>query len=368
MKPARGMTPGDADRLVAALVTGRGPSPDEQVTVWFAEPAVGEREITVDQTNRSVVVGDRAIVKWLLHTDAAGHPAPDRLQALLSAGFTAMPRPWGLLHQVDPTSGALKLLAIVTEYLPGTQDGWEWAVADVRAHVRGAESGALTAPIELGVLTAQMHVALSLTGISEATEAQVQSWYAAAGHDLAEAIALVDGDEGARLRPLESRIKESLHPISECVRTPLIDVHGDLHVGQILRTNAPYAYYVTDFDGNPLQTAVERMHRQPAARDVAGMLASLDHVGRVVIHRTPDVDEAKVVSWIAMAQEIFLDNYREELQRANAEHLLDERLLGPFQVQQECREFVYSVKHLPHWRYVPDAALTALLDRLETTA
>ena len=368
MKPARGMTPGDADRLVAALVTGRGPSPDEQVTVWFAEPAVGEREITVDQTNRSVVVGDRAIVKWLLHTDAAGHPAPDRLQALLSAGFTAMPRPWGLLHQVDPTSGALKLLAIVTEYLPGTQDGWEWAVADVRAHVRGAESGALTAPIELGVLTAQMHVALSLTGISEATEAQVQSWYAAAGHDLAEAIALVDGDEGARLRPLESRIKESLHPISECVRTPLIDVHGDLHVGQILRTNAPYAYYVTDFDGNPLQTAVERMHRQPAARDVAGMLASLDHVGRVVIHRTPDVDEAKVVSWIAMAQEIFLDNYREELQRANAEHLLDDRLLGPFQVQQECREFVYSVKHLPHWRYVPDAALTALLDRLETTA
>ena len=198
MKPARGMTPGDADRLVAALVTGRGPSPDEQVTVWFAEPAVGERDITVDQTNRSVVVGDRAIVKWLLHTDAAGHPAPDRLQALLSAGFTAMPRPWGLLHQVDPTSGALKLLAIVTEYLPGTQDGWEWAVADVRAHVRGAESGALNAPIELGVLTAQMHVALSRTGISYATEAQAQSWYAAAGQDLAEAIALVDGDEGAR--------------------------------------------------------------------------------------------------------------------------------------------------------------------------
>ena len=368
MKPARGMNPGDADHLIAAFVTGQAPNSDEVITVWYAEAAAGEREITVDQTNRSVIVGDRAVVKWLLHTDTAGHPAPARLQSLVDAGFTSMPRPWGLLHQRDSQTGALKLSAIVTEYLPGTQDGWEWAVEDVRAHVRGAESGALTAPIELGVLTAQMHVALSLTGISEATEAQVQSWYAAAGHDLAEAIALVDGDEGARLRPLESRIKESLHPISECVRTPLIDVHGDLHVGQILRTNAPYAYYVTDFDGNPLQTAVERMHRQPAARDVAGMLASLDHVGRVVIHRTPDVDEAKVVSWIAMAQEIFLDNYREELQRANAEHLLDERLLGPFQVQQECREFVYSVKHLPHWRYVPDAALTALLDRLETTA
>ncbi len=368
MKPARGMNPGDADHLVAALVSGKAPNSDEVITVWYAESAVGEREITVDQTNRSVIVGDRAVVKWLLHTDTAGHPAPARLQALVDAGFTAMPRPWGLLHQRDSKIGALKLSAIVTEYLPGTQDGWEWAVADVRTHVRGAESGALNAPIELGVLTAQMHVALSRTGISEATEAQAQSWYAAAGHDLAEAIDLVDGDEGARLRPLESRIKESLHPISECVGTPLIDVHGDFHVGQILRTNEPYAYHVTDFDGNPLQTAVERMQQQPAARDVAGMLASLDHVGRVVIHRTPDADAAKVVSWIAMAQEIFLDNYRDELKRANAEHLLDERLLGPFQVQQECREFVYSVKHLPHWRYVPDAALPALLDRLETPA
>jgi len=368
VKPARGMNPGDADHLISAFVTGQAPNSDEVITVWYAEAAVGEREITVDQTNRSVIVGDRAVVKWLLHTDTAGHPAPARLQALVDAGFTSMPRPWGLLHQRDSQTGALKLSAIVTEYLPGTQDGWEWAVADVRAHVRGAESGALNAPIELGVLTAQMHVALSCTGSSYATEAQAQSWYAAAGQDLAEAISLVDGDEGARLRPLAPRIKQCLRPISECVGTPLIDVHGDLHVGQILRTNAPYAYHVTDFDGNPLQTTVERMQQQPAARDVAGMLASLDHVGRVVIHRTPDVDEAKVLSWIAMAQEIFLDNYRSELNRADAGHLLDERLLGPFQVQQECREFVYSVKHLPHWRYVPDAALPALLDRLDTPA
>ena len=368
MKPARGMNPGDADHLVAALVTGIAPNPDEVITVWYAEAAAGEREITVDQTNRSVIVGDRAVVKWLLHTDTAGHPAPARLQALVDAGFTSMPRPWGLLHQRDSDTGALKLSAIVTEYLPGTQDGWEWAVADVRAHVRGAESGALTAPIEIGILTAQMHVALSRTGISDATEAQAKNWYAAAGHDLAEAIALVDGDEGARLRPLAPRIKQCLHPISECVGTPLIDVHGDLHVGQILRANAPYIYHVTDFDGNPLQTAVERMQQQPAARDVAGMLASLDHVGRVVIHRTPDVDAAKVVSWIARAQEIFLDKYRDELNRADAGHLLDEKLLGPFQVQQECREFAYSVKHLPHWRYVPDAALPALLDRLDSPA
>lgn len=365
MKPVRGVNPGDADQLVAALVAGRAPNLDEAITVWYAEPAAGEREITVDQTNRSVVVGERAVVKWLLHTDPAGHPAPARLQALVDAGFTAMPRPWGLLHQRNTQSGALQLTAIVTEYLPGTQDGWEWAVEDVRAHVRGAESGALSAPIELGVITAQMHLAFARTGVDTATAAQVHEWCATAESDLAEALELIDGAEGQRLRALATRIEKALRPLAGCVGTPLIDVHGDLHIGQWLRTAKPSAYSVIDFDGNPLQSALKRMQRQPAARDVAGMLASLDHVGRVVIYRTPGVDAAAVAAWIAVAQEMFLMTYRGELSKGRAAYLLDERLLGAFLVQQECREFVYSVRHLPHWRYVPDAALPALLDRLE---
>jgi maltokinase len=31
-------------------------------------------------------------------------------------------------------------------------------------------------------------------------------------------------------------------------------------------------------------------------------------------------------------------------------------------VQQECREYAYARRYLPHWRYVPDAALPALLE------
>ena len=36
----------------------------------------------------------------------------------------------------------------------------------------------------------------------------------------------------------------------------------------------------------------------------------------------------------------------------------------PLRLQQECREFLYAVHHLPHWRYVPDAALIELLPDL----
>jgi maltokinase len=37
---------------------------------------------------------------------------------------------------------------------------------------------------------------------------------------------------------------------------------------------------------------------------------------------------------------------------------LDERLLAPFLIEQECREYIYAAKHLPHWVYVPDAVIS----------
>jgi maltokinase len=49
------------------------------------------------------------------------------------------------------------------------------------------------------------------------------------------------------------------------------------------------------------------------------------------------------------------------LSRHGLADLLDERLLSPLRLQQEVREFLYAVRHLPVWRYVPDGALVDLL-------
>jgi maltokinase len=144
----------------------------------------------------------------------------------------------------------------------------------------------------------------------------------------------------------------------------VIDVHGDLHVGQVLRFADRPDYAVVDFDGNPIVPPDRRADRQPAAVDVAGMLASLDHVGRVVVHRTEELDVRgveTVETWIREARGAFLRAYREGLAAAGRPELLDERLLRPLLVVQECREYLYAVRHLPHWVYVPDKALPALL-------
>jgi maltokinase len=175
---------------------------------------------------------------------------------------------------------------------------------------------------------------------------------------LDEAVDGVDWAEGERLRTREPRMRSVLGQLSSVPQALTIPVHGDLHVGQVLRWAGGLA--VGDFDGNPVLPVSERLAPQPPARDVAGMLQSIDHVGRVVNHRVAAADAAKVSMWIGRAQTEFLDSYLATLASAGREELFDERLLLPLQVEQECREFLYAVRHLPRWRYVPDQALEAL--------
>ena len=351
--------PGDgaAEALLSRVVESDAGLIETPLSVirWHAERCAGERGFEVDQTNELVVVGERAVVKWLLHPTSQEQPAPRRLAALADAGFTGTPRPWGLVSMKE--AGADVLIATVIAYVAEAQDGWEWAVGDVRSRALGEtdELTALRSIPAIGRLVAEMHLAFAAAGRSIATDAEAEGWSIEAADDLREA------DLGGRTSGL---IEQELALIAGVVDTTIIDVHGDLHIGQVLRTEPGEDLSIIDFDGSPTRSPEQRLARQPAARDVAGMLASLDHVGRVVLHRTEGLDEgqrARVHDWIAAAQLRFLDAYVGRLAESGEESLLDVRLIRPFQLQQECREFIYAARYLPHWKYVPEGALAALL-------
>jgi maltokinase len=140
-------------------------------------------------------------------------------------------------------------------------------------------------------------------------------------------------------------------------------VHGDLHVGQVLRSagDPVPTYLVTDFDGNPVLAAEDRLREQPAALDVAGMLQSLRHVALVLRRHDPGQDPATAERMSRALCREFLETYRARLARASLAALLDERLLDAYSLRQVCREFSYAAVHLPRWSYVPEAALPALL-------
>lgn len=351
----RRAVPGDGvTAALGALMAAGVDVPGLRITRFPPVPSgVAERALDVDQTNELVVLGDDVVVKWLLHPTADEQPAPMRLATLARAGFTGTPRLLGLV-ELSPVGSPL--IAMLTEYVPDTQDGWEWAVEDVRAFAMGVGETALDAPRAVGGLVAAMHLGLASAGEAAATEADVQRWVTQAFSDV----------EAADLEPGQDRaVRDLLMPVAHAAGSTVIDAHGDLHIGQILRSETG-EYYVIDFDGSPMMDAAERLRPAPPARDVAGMLASLDHVGRVVLHRTPDLDAAgheRVLEWIEAAQRVFLDAYRAGLRSSGRLDLLDETLLLPFQALQECREYAYAARYLPHWRYVPESALPALLRR-----
>lgn len=362
---ARRATPGDgvSAALVTYLATGHRVPDGFAVTMHHTESTVGERGFGVDQTNESVVVGERGVVKWMTRL-RADPPAPARIEALVAADYPYLPQPWAFVWWSD--SGDQLLVAAVAELLPEATDGWTWCVDAVRrfANKDLSLTAALAPVTTAGLMTAELHRAFAHVGAEQVSPDEVAQWQQQALDLLTQTVELVDGPEGARLRERVPAMRALLEQLREIDSTWVTPIHGDLHVGQILRypKDGAWGYAVTDFDGNPV---IDGADKQPPARDVAGFVQSLDHVGRVVIRRTPGVDEERVRRWMSAAQSTFLDAYVQAL--GDDAYLWDERLLVPFQVEQECREFRYAVTHLPHWGYVPDAALADLVP-LDPTA
>jgi maltokinase len=365
-EPIRRAQPGDgtAAALVRRATAARRSDPDALAVEVFGGPwgagDAAESGIDVDQTNELVVVGagpDRVVVKWDLHPAAGNQAGPVRLAALARVGFEGTPRTRAL---VGLAAGDVRFhVATIGEFVPEAQDGWDWAVDEVRALAQGLPSRADEAVDAVAVLVARMHVALADGEAGRATGADAEAWAVDAGE--------IVGDAELDLATRAS-VLAAVAPLADAAGTPVAPIHGDLHVGQVLRTPEPVRYLVIDFDGSPTDTPAQRLAPAPVARDVASMLASWDHVGRVVLHRTDGLEplqRERVVAWIERAQRLFLQAYTDELAAADRAELLDQKLVRPYQVLQECREYAYARRYLPHWRYVPDAALPALLDRPE---
>lgn len=328
------------------------------VRSWTEVTATGEESIGVDQTNESVVVGGSAVIKWATHLQQGPHPAPQRISALRDAGFTGMPVPWGLVTW-QPPEGAETLVAYADEYLPGAVDGWTWAVDMMTSASLGHDTAALSnAASEVGALVADMHAALSPSA-SVASENDAARWRDEALEVLDIACALGVFPSSTILHDRRDQVSSELEILGTLAGTTVIDGHGDLHVGQVLHSAGRFV--VTDFDGNPVLSASERILPIPAVVDVAGMAQSLAHVAVVARRHTP-LDARALADADQSARGNFLDAYQQRLADLGHTDLYDARALRAFRIQQAMREMIYAARHLPRWMYVPDAALPALLD------
>ncbi len=358
----RRAVPGDgvAEALLAVLARRHGQATHGRFGIrsWARRTALGKKAVGVDQTNESVIVGDAAVVKWATHLQQGPHPAPHRIAVLREAGFAGMPAPWGLVTW-RPPNGAETLVASVDEYLPGAVDGWTWAVQLITDAARDHRPApAVDAARKVGVLVAELHAALAGTATT-ATRDDADRWRDTALETLETVCGLVDSASVRSARARRDELRTILSRLATLAGTPIIEGHGDLHVGQVLRGGGRFV--VTDFDGNPVLAAHERMLPIPAAPDVAGMAQSLTHAAIVARKYTP-LDAAPVAEIDTMVRSAFLSAFGDRIDELGHVELFDATALHPFRIQQVLREIVYAARYLPRSMYVPDAALPALLD------
>lgn len=354
------LTPEAGSGIAASIVdTVLGPP---HHTAPPSDARTRERAIPVDQTHTSVIVDERWVVKIVRNwgnADRAAHV----LQRINQSAPAVTAAYGGCLTWQHPTHGTTTI-ALVTEYVPHTTDGWQWAPDDVARHVRdGTPSPAF--PTQLGTLVAQVHLAL-VEADTPGTATDPRNHAAAHARTLATRV-FADPPTTRphsawqpaelRLHHRRTRIEADLATLPTHSTTPLITPHGDLHLGQFLRTDTG-RLVLLDFDGDP-QWDTHRQHQHDgAARDIAHLLVSLMMVASVAQRRLGGPDQ-RATDWATRAQHELLTAYR----AATPEAFLDETALPGLIAEQFLAETQYARDYLPPWRYASDGALTAYYPR-----
>jgi maltose alpha-D-glucosyltransferase/alpha-amylase len=137
--------------------------------------------------------------------------------------------------------------------------------------------------------------------------------------------------------------------------------HGDFHLGQMLIVKDDI--FIIDFEGEPRRPLAERRRKAPAARDVAGLIRSIDYSATAALERalkvTPDEHGklgAALAEWRDRSAAAFLDTYREIMTNQHlwpADPHAAERMLNFFLLEKALYEIEYELAHRPEWLRVP---------------
>ncbi|MGW6523529.1 maltokinase N-terminal cap-like domain-containing protein [Streptomyces sp. NPDC054962] len=302
------------------------------------------RRLTGEQSNSSVIYGDTFILKLLRRVVPGVNPDLELPLALAREGCPRVPAPTAWMYgDAGEGEGDAYVLAVLQPYVQGAADGWELALRELaKGEDFAAEARAL------GRATAEVHGALA-RALPTATLGQAQIR------------PMVDGMTG-RLDAAAQAVP-ALRPYAPALRTAftaLADlaaeghtwtaqrVHGDLHLGQCLRSPGGQ-WSLIDFEGEPARPLAERRMPQPTVRDVAGMLRSFDYAAHSADPPAP--------AWAHACRAAYCSGYAEV---AGVDPRTDPVLLRAHETDKAVYEVVYEARHRPDWLPVPLSAIHRL--------
>jgi maltokinase len=313
------------------------------------------RPLGAEQSNTSLVYDDTYILKLYRRLTDSPNPDLEVLRALGAVGCSVAAPALGWAE------GAGATLALLQPFVKGGTDGWALALTSVRdlyaeRDLHADEVGGDFAPesSRLGAVTAALHADLARALPSRVAAAdEVRATARMLRDRLDAAVAAVPA-----LAPYADGIAAAYDDVAAVGPVPVQRIHGDLHLGQCLRTGD--GWIVLDFEGEPARPLAERTALMSPLRDVAGMLRSFDYAARHLLADHPDTGQLlyRAVEWADRNRDAFCDGYAEE---SGHDPRSSTVLLRAFELDKAVYEVRYEASHRPTWLSIPLAGIERLV-------
>ncbi len=320
------------------------------------DPSAHSTAFTGEQSNSSVAFGEQALLKIFRRVAPGTNPDIEVHDVLTRAGSDNIAALYGWI-EADGFR-----LAMLQQFLRTASDGWELALTSVRnlfaeADLYADEVGGDFAgeSQRLGEAVARIHALLAEHfPVLERTPQDQRALASAMAARLDAALEIVPD-----LAPYADGLGSVFAAVATLDGGTVQRVHGDLHLGQTLRTAK--GWKIVDFEGEPAKPLAERVVPDSPWRDVAGMLRSFDYAPRVAAMTAAATGDDgseqrayRAAEWSARNQAAFLEAY------AGRELTADEQaLLAAYVADKAVYECVYEARNRPTWLSIPMAALTA---------
>ena len=334
----RSETIGDGAGLLAAL------PPDPVV-----------RALGVEQSNTSVVLDERVLLKILRKLEVGLSPEVEMGRFLAMHGFRATPQLLAALTLEGPSASELALLYA---FVPNQGDGWEYLTGALRAAPVPTPE-VLRRLERLGTRVGELHRVLASDAADPAFapepihQEDLQRWSSSIVGELGVTLAkaasrfpeLVDRQDALTER---AKALASVAPSGQKIRQ-----HGDLHLGQALWTGDDWM--VIDFEGEPARPYAARREKHTPLRDVAGMLRSFSYAAAVA-----EVPPPARMRSVGAAKTAFLQGWRAAGEGTGllAASVEDTRvMLDVLELEKTLYELRYELQMRPDWAYIPAEGL-----------
>jgi maltose alpha-D-glucosyltransferase/alpha-amylase len=347
------------------------------------------RRMNVEQSNTSVVVDERIMLKGYRRTHPGPQPELEVARFLDRVGYRNTPQLLGFLEYERPDADSMAL-CIVQRFIAADGDGWKVALESLRRLMHGdpAEAQRTFAQAtararRLGLRTAELHQAFATpTGDAAfepepTTRADLAAWEEQARETATLALDRLAREHAALPAEVRDEADALLGRRAEIVArlvAPPLDphvtktrLHGDYHLGQVLVASDDFQ--IVDFEGEPGRPPEMRRRKASPLRDVAGMLRSFDYAALTTMREAGAADPSRLAlarEWQRRASAAFLAGYREAIVGCSS-YPTDpgdaQALLDLFVLEKAFYEVSYELANRPGWLGIPIEGIRTIIDR-----